>query len=52
MCVYTDDYLDKDEVEDVRKRIRALLPDLRLLYKPDIYTVLVCGPVPLRFMLP
>jgi hypothetical protein len=41
ICIYTENYLDQDEVLAVRDRLRAVLPSgTRLFYKPDIYTVL------------
>lgn len=41
ICMYTENYLDKKQVEEAAAALRAMLPPLsdnRLLYKPDIYT--------------
>lgn len=40
ICVYTDDYLDLDDVNRVRDELDALGFTERLCYKPDIYTYL------------
>jgi hypothetical protein len=39
-CVYTKNYLDLDDVNRVRERLRQLGFLARLYYKPDIYTYL------------
>jgi hypothetical protein len=40
ICVYTDDYLDLDDVNRVRDELDTLGFTERLCYKPDIYTYL------------
>ncbi len=40
ICVYTEDYLDTDDVKRVREKLRGLGFTQRLYYKPDIYTYL------------
>jgi hypothetical protein len=43
ICCYTDDYLNKTEVDATAAALRAVLPPLqfsRLLYKSDLYTYL------------
>lgn len=38
ICVYTSNYFDKDEVMQVREKLRELGIEERIYYKPDIYT--------------
>jgi len=40
VCVYTKNYLDKQDVMKVRENLREIGVKRRLSYKPDIYTVL------------
>jgi hypothetical protein len=40
VCVYTENYLDADDVKRVRQRLRELGYTQRLYYKPDLYTYL------------
>ncbi|MFX0210139.1 MAG: putative phosphothreonine lyase domain-containing protein [Candidatus Hodarchaeota archaeon] len=40
ICIYTDDYLDLDDVNRVRDELDTLGFTERLCYKPDIYTYL------------
>jgi len=38
ICVYTDDYSDKDEIMRVERELRSMGVADVLNYKPDIYT--------------
>ncbi len=40
ICVYTKNYLDKENVMDTREILRQIGINKRLNYKPDIYTIL------------
>lgn len=40
VCVYTKNYLDKQDVMRVRKILKEIGVEARLSYKPDIYTLL------------
>lgn len=40
ICVYTQNYLDREEVMKVREDLRELEYEGELRYKPDIYTIL------------
>lgn len=40
VCVYTENYLDKQDVMRVRRILKEIGVEARLSYKPDIYTLL------------
>lgn len=40
ICVYTDNYLDYEDVERIREKLRNLGFGEELCYKPDVYTYL------------
>jgi len=40
ICVYTDNYLDIDDVMRVRNKLKEIGFNKKLAYKPDIYTLL------------
>lgn len=40
VCIYTENYLDEQDVMRVRENLKEIGVESRLTYKPDIYTVL------------